>query len=174
MCGLFFVEWVSDIEFYARRLLFWYRKNYRQISTTVASGKDKNLNGMMPQPKPREMNTAVPFISNVPCTAPMLGSLSFLRRRRNSALKGNFIWPPWRWPESMKSGRLSAGIWRIVSGSWATRMTGPSPSHAGISGQTSFLVPESGTPARYAFLPDVPDVRRIALLSRHIKPDASA
>ena len=33
------------------------------ISTTVASGKDKNLKGRMPQPKPLEIKTVVPFMS---------------------------------------------------------------------------------------------------------------
>lgn len=35
----------------------------RLISTTVASGKDKNLKGRMPQPKPLEIKTVVPFMS---------------------------------------------------------------------------------------------------------------
>ena len=33
------------------------------ISTTVASGRDKNLKGRMPQPRPLEMNTEVPLKS---------------------------------------------------------------------------------------------------------------
>ena len=35
----------------------------RQISTTVASGTDKNLKGISPQPNPREIKTEVPLMS---------------------------------------------------------------------------------------------------------------
>ena len=74
---------------------------YRQISTTVASGAEKILNGRMPQPTPLDTKTSVPFILKCPWITPILGNLSVVLNTLNSNLKGSFICPPWKCPESM-------------------------------------------------------------------------
>ena len=79
-------------------------QDQRQISTIVASGAEKILNGRMPQPTPLDMKTSVPFMLKCPWITPSLGNLSVVLNTLNSNLKGSFICPPWKWPESMYCG----------------------------------------------------------------------
>ena len=86
----------TDITFVGGFPLSWIKVGKIEMAVPgfVVHALASALNGMMPQPNPLEMKTVVPLISKTPCTAPILGSLSFFLKTRNSILKGNFICPP--------------------------------------------------------------------------------